>query len=267
MAHFGTPMKVHPQWFSILYAFRDLRRILLKRPDLRIRFLSLLTKRIQSTNPLSGPGPTRTLLMHLTKCGWTKAPTRNTLIVAHNELGTMEFFIAPRAQLERWLSYTASQYLLNNLRARAEGETNGYARKDARGIPVNFVADLSVNRHLLDDNVGGKLAKATPHLGEEPLSSVSKRRLEVIMTGAIRTQVRLNSAGIKTPAGAINERVCPHCMQAQEETTEHILWECTAGADLRLLTKVYLDQVLLDSPARAGIPTDWAEWPPALRAF
>ena len=87
------------------------------------------------------------------------------------------------------------------------------------------------------------------------------------MTGAIRTQVRLNSAGIKTPAGGINERVCPHCIQAQEETTEHILWECTAGADLRLLTKVYLDQVLLDSPARAGIPTDWAEWPPPLRAF
>ena len=179
----------------------------------------------------------------------------------------MGFFIAPVAQLERRLSYTASQYLLDNLRARAEGETNGYARKDAKGIPHNFVPDLSVNRLLLDDKVGEKLAKATPHLGEEPLSSVSKRRLEVIMTGAIRTQVRLNSAGIKTPAGAINERVCPHCMQAQEETTEHILWECTAGADLRLLTKVYLDQVLLDSPARAGIPTDWAEWPPTLRAF
>ena len=75
LAHFGTPMKVHPQWFSILYAFRDLRRILLRRSDLRIRFLSLLTKRIQITNPLSGPGPTRTLLMHLTKCGWTKVPT------------------------------------------------------------------------------------------------------------------------------------------------------------------------------------------------
>ena len=146
-------MKVHPQWFSALYAVRDLRRILLKRSDLRIRFLNLLTKRIQSTNPLRGPGPTRTLLMHLTKCGWANVPTTNTLIVAQNELGTV-FFIAPVAQLERWLSYTASQSLLEDLRARAEGETNGFARKDDTGIPHSFAPYLSVNRLLLDDRVG-----------------------------------------------------------------------------------------------------------------
>ena len=92
--------------------------------------------------------------MHLTKCGWSKVPRRNTLIAAHDELGTMDCFIAAVAQLERWLNYTASQSLLDDLRARAEGETNGYARKDAKGIPHSFVPDLSVNRLLLDDKVG-----------------------------------------------------------------------------------------------------------------
>ena len=87
------------------------------------------------------------------------------------------------------------------------------------------------------------------------------------MTGAIRTQVRLNAAGIKTPAGEADERACPHCTLALEETTEHILWDCPSGTDLRLLTKVYVDQVLLDSTARAGIPSDWKEWPAPLRAF
>jgi hypothetical protein len=29
------PLKVHPQWFSILYSYRDLRRIMYKRDDLR----------------------------------------------------------------------------------------------------------------------------------------------------------------------------------------------------------------------------------------
>ena len=92
--------------------------------------------------------------MHLAKCGWVKIPTVNTLIVAHNELGTMDFFTAPVAQLERWLSYTASQSLLEDLRARAEGETDGFARKDAKGIPYGFAPDITVNRLLLDNRVG-----------------------------------------------------------------------------------------------------------------
>ena len=52
---------------------------------------------------------------------------------------------------------------------------------------------------MLDDTVGEKLMTAIPHLGE-PLDSLSKRRLEVIMTGAVRTHVGLNSAGINSPA-------------------------------------------------------------------
>ncbi len=87
------------------------------------------------------------------------------------------------------------------------------------------------------------------------------------MTGAIRTQVRLSSANIKTPQGEVNERICPHCDSGREETTEHIFWDCTFCADLRALTKVHLDQIMLQSPARAGIPSDWIEWPAPLRAF
>ncbi len=81
---------------------------MLKRPDLRIRFFNLAKKRIEGPFPLQGYGPTRTLLMHLAKCGWEKLPTTNTLSVAHHELGTMDLFTAPSAQLERWLSYTAA---------------------------------------------------------------------------------------------------------------------------------------------------------------
>ena len=67
------PLKVHPQWFSILYSFRDLRRILSKRHDVRHKILALFKKRLAKTFPIQGPGPTRTLLMHLTKCGWEKS--------------------------------------------------------------------------------------------------------------------------------------------------------------------------------------------------
>ena len=101
------PLKVHPQWLSILYAFRDLRRIMFKRPDLRVKFVRLLQKRIEKPYPLRGPGPTRTLLMHLAKCEWSKATTSDSLQVAHIELGTMEFFTSLDAQIKRWLSYTA----------------------------------------------------------------------------------------------------------------------------------------------------------------
>ena len=37
--------------------------------------------------------------------------------------------------------------------------------------------------------------------------------------------------------------------------------------DLRAQTKISLDQAILASPARAGIPTEWDEWPEPLRAF
>ena len=67
-----------------------------KRDDLRVRCLALFKKGLKAL-PLQCPGPTRTLLMHLMKCGWAKAPTTNTLIVAQNELGTMDFFKAPLA--------------------------------------------------------------------------------------------------------------------------------------------------------------------------
>ncbi len=58
-----------------------------------------------------------------------------------------------------------------------------------------------------------------------------------------------------------------HCALNQEETAHHILWECTLGADIRALTKISLDQAISVSPARAGIPTEWNEWPGPLRAF
>ena len=39
------------------------------------------------------------------------------------------------------------------------------------------------------------------------------------------------------------------------------------STDLRTQTQVSLDQAILTSPARTGIPTDWAEWAQPLRAF
>ncbi len=129
-------LKFHPQWFSILYSYRELRRILSRREDLGLKFLALFKKILERPFPLRGPGRTRILLMHLTKCGWEKAPTKNTLIVAQHELGMMDFFTAPLAQLTRWLSYTARQHIFEGLRARAEGETSGFPRKDAKGIPL-----------------------------------------------------------------------------------------------------------------------------------
>ena len=89
---------------------------------------------------------------------------------------------------------------MEGLRARAEGETNGFPRRDAKGIPKIFVPDLEVNRLLLDGNISKQLFEAIPHI-DEKLDPISYRRLEVIMTGAIRTQVRFNSAAIKDPQG------------------------------------------------------------------
>ena len=133
--------------------------------------------------------------MHLAKCDWVKIPTTNTLVVAHHELGSMDFSSAPAAHIERWLPYTASQSLLEDFRARAEGETTGFARKDAKGIPSGFVPDLAVDRLLLNNIVGAKLSEGIPHL-EGQLDPIIHRRLEVIETGAIRTQARLASANI-----------------------------------------------------------------------
>ena len=87
------PLQAHPQWFSILYAYRDLRRIMFRRIDLRVKFVRLSQKWINHPYPLKGSGLGRTLLMHLTKCEWTKAVTSDSLIVAHVDLGTMDFHI------------------------------------------------------------------------------------------------------------------------------------------------------------------------------
>ena len=102
--------------------------------------------------------------MHLTQMRMGKVPTKNILIVAQNELGTMEFFTAPLAQLNRWLSYTARQHIFEGLRARAEGETSGFPRKDAIGIPLLFVPDLEVSRLLLDGKVSEQFMEIIPHL-------------------------------------------------------------------------------------------------------
>ena len=104
-------------------------------------------------HPLRGTGPVRTLLMHLTKCEWSKATTSDSLIVAHIDLGTKGFFTSTDAQVKGWLSYTARQVILDGLRARAEGETPYFPRKDAAGIPEGFVPDLEVNRLVLDNKV------------------------------------------------------------------------------------------------------------------
>ena len=123
-----------------------------------------------------------------------------------------------------------------------------------------------MSRLLLDNKVGEKLYELLPrHEGQ--LDPISHRRLDEIMTRAIRAQVRLNSACTETPQGEVNERACPHCALGREETTEHIFWDCTYSADLRALTTVHLDQVLLQSPARAGMPSEWSERPAPLRAF
>mgnify|MGYP000214292680 CR=1 FL=1 len=133
--------------------------------------------------------------MHLAKCEWTKAVTSDSLIVAHTDLGTMDFCASPDAQLKRWVSYTARHILCEGLRARAEGENHLFPRKDAVGIPAGFVPDLELNRLLLGNKITDKEKETIPHL-ENPLESLDRRRLEVIMTGAIRTQVRLDAAGI-----------------------------------------------------------------------
>ncbi len=177
----------------------------------------------------------------------------------------MDFFTAPLAQVTRWLSYTARQHIFEGLRARAEGETSGFPRKDAKGIPLLFVPDLEVNRLLLYGKASDKLMESIPHLGDQ-LDTICCRRLEVITTGAIRTQVRLNAAHIKTPQGLDFSRICPHCT-LDKEAAEHILWECPMGSTIRAEAKTHFSQVLLNSPARAGIPTDAEEWPPLLRAF
>ncbi len=75
-------------------------------------------------------------------------------------------FTAHSAQLTRWLSYIARHTLLESLRAMAEGETSGYARKDAKGTHPGFVPDLEVNQLLLDYKVGEKLMEQIPHLQE-----------------------------------------------------------------------------------------------------
>ncbi len=147
--------------------------------------------------------------MHLTKCEWAKATTSDSTQVAHVELGTMDFFTAPDAQLKRWLSYTARQILLEGLRARAEGESAAFARRDAIGIPTGFVPDLEVNRLVLDNKVTDREGELIPHL-QEPLETISQRRLEVIMNGSIRTQVRLDTAAILNAQGEEFPRICPH---------------------------------------------------------
>ena len=115
--------------------------------------------------PLKGTGPTRTLLMHVARCDWIKEVTTNCLIVTHQELGA-EFFTAPNAQLDRWRSFTARRSLLDDLRARAEGETSGYARKDANGILKGFTPDLEANRLLLGNKVGDRCMELIPHCSE-----------------------------------------------------------------------------------------------------
>ena len=102
--------------------------------------------------------------MHLNKCEWSKAVTSDSLIFAHNELGTMDFFTSPDAQLKRWLSYTARQVICEGLRARANGETCLFPRKDAQGIPAGFVPDIELNRLLLDNKLSEKEKETIPHL-------------------------------------------------------------------------------------------------------
>ncbi len=87
------------------------------------------------------------------------------------------------------------------------------------------------------------------------------------MARGIRKQGRLNSARIKTPQNEGFSRCCPRGNLGLEETAHRILWECTLSADLRRQTKDHLDQAILDSLARAGIPTEWGDWPAPLRSF
>ncbi len=113
--------------------------------------------------------------------------------------------------------------------------------KTLKGFQNLFVPDLEVNRLLLDGKISKQLFEVIPRI-DEKLDSISYRRLEVIMTGAIRTQVRLNSAGIKDPQGLEFSRICPHCALEKEETAEHILWECSLCNDIRAETKQH-DQI------------------------
>ena len=128
-------LKVHPQWLSILFSDRDLRRILSRRKDLRLKFLALFMKRIERPFPLPRPTTYENIAYAFDQMRMGGSPNQHTLIVARNELGTMDFFTAPLAQLTRWLSYTARQHIFEGLRARAEGETSGFPRKMPGGTP------------------------------------------------------------------------------------------------------------------------------------
>ena len=59
-----------------------------------------------------------------------------------------------------------------------------------------FVHDLEVNRLVLDNKVTDREREIILHLPNS-LETIDQRRLEVIMTGAVRTLFRPDAGGIK----------------------------------------------------------------------
>ena len=75
------------------------------------------------------------------------------------------------------------------------------------------------------------------YIGKE-LTGEEKRWWDVLVTGALRTGERLNSAGIKNRKGNTIPKECELCCQNVTEDLEHIIWNCQNCEKKKIREKV-----------------------------
>ncbi len=129
-------------------------------------------------------------------------------------------------------------------------------REDTTGIP-DLVDWEATRARIRGATIGGVAPRLTQDLTEE-----ERDLLEMVLTGAVPTERRLNAADLPRGDGSGRRTaLCPYCGCGKEEDAEHIYWWCTEWEQDRRPYLQAIESVIHRSAGKRRIRhyTEWAK--------
>jgi ribonuclease HI len=272
-----NPLRFHPFWASIGEGVRSIARAILKKPSIGEKFKRVLELR-SLTDRVIKNGPVANLEKAAGALGYR---LNGNLTLSRDSCHDIPVTGQELRWVNKRIEEAARDRILDELKKRCQEEcaNKNNFRKDfekALAGDIDFVATCALknrrarrkrDKEPKDGSVGQAIEE---FIGKAPLSDEQRRWWEVLVTGALRTGQRLNSARIKIKGkDEIMSREWSLCQGGHEEDVSHVVWECKHPEQekIRAHFRRVLDRVISvtrNSEERAFL-ADPLVWPKCLR--
>jgi ribonuclease HI len=272
-----NPLRFHPYWASIGECVNAITRSVYKRPAIGEQFKKVCEARSLSAETVK-EGPAANLAKAANALGYHLNSNLNLTRDGYEDIPLI-------GQEPRWVKQrveeAARDRLVDEVRQRCrEGNRGKKTHRMDLEEAIEGDIDFPATKAYPDRKKRSKKAKLPEEgsfaealeafVGVAPASDEHKRWWEVLVTGALRTGQRLNSAGIKDRiTGEVIPRHCVLCSCGDDETIEHVIWDCQCEeyCQIRRRFNDVLGKVVANTSNQEekAFLTDPRQWPKCLR--